>query len=344
MTEKENGRIVPFPGLEARILDKGIALLKEENYHEALPLFEQLTEMQPSHPQAVHGMAVCHVELGSYDRAEELTERMLRKDIGNYYDVLKLHVSVLIQQRRYQKVTELLQAVMEEDDQIPTSVRQTLNQLSLFARKRLEEGPAESGEPEADGSINPSTFTEPPAIKGDTQQQWDLARQALTQTAFSLPSAITDFLRSKAGDPLVKSYIINGLHEKQIEGEIEVLKLDQTLKLNLAHDELFYQTFSEDVKGALNRLLDSENPSLLQQTLQLWEHFVLTAYPYPLPVQNPEVWAEALTVYAHRMMGLTDAPNMVLEDLHTPEDERIEALKFLESIEGKPDEAPSDES
>lgn len=113
-------------------MEKAVDALKQKQHVRALELFEQLADIDEQNPQAAYGLAVCYVELGRYTEAVELTKKMMEEGIGDYFDVLKLHITVLIQLRQYREVVALVRAVLEESD-VPTDLRQHLMQLAAFA-------------------------------------------------------------------------------------------------------------------------------------------------------------------------------------------------------------------
>ncbi|MFD2618125.1 tetratricopeptide repeat protein [Terrilactibacillus laevilacticus] len=297
--QKDNVYLFPF--LEDRLLEKGVVALKEKRFENARECFEQLNYLESSHPQAKYGLAICYVELGDYDRAEHLTERMLEEKEGHQPDVLRLYLTVLIQKRKYKKALEVMDQALN-DGELPKDMQQTIDHLAAFCRLRLREkdshlddGPIQN----LDMSKYLSELKEQPP-----EQQWvaiqDLQRDMVKE---DLPD-VEHYLLSKNGDPFIKSLLLNVMQEKQFNSLIKVYKFGQTCEVNLNSEELFYGAFAEDVKQCLIRILGSDNPTLCDLAEQVWGHFVIAAYPLPLKPEHVELWASACCFYAAEMSGL----------------------------------------
>jgi len=299
--------IVQFPNLSIRLLDKGIATLKDKNYRQAIVLFKQLHDMDPEHPQAAYGLAVCYVELGFYKEARDLTKEMMQRGIGHYYDVLKLHVTVLIQMKEFREVLTLIEAVLSEDD-VSTDVRQMLQQLAYFSQQRVDESVTAG---DAEEQQNGAHYLQDDGLamvdvidKGLKSKVYD-QQLAVIQKArdFGIVSeAMLEFLKGD-GDAFLKSLMLEVLQENSYLGSVEVIKFGNTYQVALGQP-LFYREFSEGVKKLLEDVLASNNPSLKEMAWQVWDHFVLTIFPRPIELSEPTLWAAACYLYSNEIMGM----------------------------------------
>ncbi len=319
--------LIPFPNLNTRLLEKGVQLLRKKDYRKAMDLFEQLLKLEPLHSQGAYGLAVCYVELEHYEKAETLTDSMMKQGIGNYYDVLKLHLTILIQQHDYEKVVSTIQAVLSEDNP-PPEVHETLVHLSDFAQIRMTENIEE----------HPHKIPFSPNIKEDlesqqVERQWQGIQKGKTFVTEEVVHNYIEYLKSEVGDPFLKSMVIQILIENGHKGPIQVRKFDSEFTVDLKETQLFFEGFSTLVKEKLDDVLASNNPSLLEVSKQIWEHFAIAVFPKQVDPNLPNVWAAACFVLAHQLSGM----ELNLEDLEIYFDVTKESiarpLTQLKSIE-----------
>lgn len=309
---KGQGNLFFFPELDERLVEKGIQALKGKEYHKARDLFEQLTELSVEHPQAAYGLSICYVELGDYEKAEVLTTGMLKKDIGNYYDVLRLHLTVLIQMRHYEKVITIIDKVLEEND-VPLEMGATLQQLAEFSRVRLDEKPAiDFPTYNMEKTLHSNEKIDLAGLKSeDPEQQW-LTVQKLQHAAAPINyPELEQYLLSNEGDPFIKSVVLRTLKDNGFDGIIRVKKFGNIYELAPEIDMLFYETFSEKVKEEIREALSSDNPTLCDFAEQIWQHFIVALYPKPLDPDETTVWAAACCLYTYQINGIPPSEHLV---------------------------------
>ncbi|WP_176222182.1 tetratricopeptide repeat protein [Tuberibacillus sp. Marseille-P3662] len=336
MAEHDQDNVIPFPNLEDKLLNKAIDLMQNKHYQEALPLFEQLHSVNDHHSQAAYGLAVCYVELGAYEEARNLTQDMLKTDTGNYYDVLQLHLTVLIQQRQYREAAQYIRAVIDEEE-VPVDIRQTLNQLAYFAEQRMNEpGQVDESSKAPDGiSYDTMSVDIDRLLNGDRQDQWLGVRRAFEHLNPLVLEKILAFLTWEQGDPFLKSSIIKELKHVGYNDPVNIYKLGQTWTINPSQDEDCYEKLQVAVTEVLQTWLESENPVFYQQALQVWEHFMIGVFPVTLAPENSLVWALAVMDYTHQVNGVEyerqrfyDQSNVDFTE--TDVDQALEKLREIE--------------
>ncbi|HSU80430.1 MAG TPA: tetratricopeptide repeat protein [Candidatus Angelobacter sp.] len=330
---KRQKKVIPFPNLNARLLEQGVEALKNKDFGQARLFFEQLYQAEPENSQAAYGLAVTYVELERYHQAEELTEDMMKKGIGDFYDVLKLHVTILIQQHRYQKVLTTLTAILSEDSP-PQHIRDTLQQLADFAEIRLEEG-VEIQEVK-EGELPAFLVDIKPDLESShAERQWrgiQKGKQFMTEQVIA---DYLDYLNSQTGDPFLKSIVIKLLNENDYDQPFTVYKFGQKFPVDLKASNLFYEGFSRNVESLLEDALESENPSLLAVATQIWNHFTITVYPRSLEPNDPNVWAAACFVFSHQINEFDVNKGLLEEVFHVTSVDLARPLSLLKSVEEK---------
>jgi tetratricopeptide (TPR) repeat protein len=330
---KQQKKVIPFPNLNARLLEQGVQALKSKNFDKAKLFFEQLYRLEPENSQVAYGLAVTYVELERYTQAEELTEEMMKKGIGDFYDVLKLHVTILIQQHRYQKVLTTLNAILSEDSP-PENIRETLQQLADFAEIRLEENAEiqDFNEP-----IKPSFFVDikPDLESSHVERQWRGIQKGKQFMTDQVIKDYLDYLDNQTGDPFLKSIVMKILQENGYDQPFTVFKFGQHFPVDFMASNLFYEGFSNQVESLLEDALSSDNPSLLAVATQIWGHFTISVYPRILEPNDPKVWAAACFVFSHQINDFDVNTELIEAFFNVTNEDIARPISLLKSIEEK---------
>lgn len=135
--DKKNAKIIPFPHLKDRLVEKGMSSLKEKKYQEALELFSEAMKYDDTESDLHLGMAICFLELGELEEAESVCEKMLKEGYGHYFTVLQVYMTILIQLKKYEEVKSTIEAVLEEN-QLPAESAEQFYKLLDFSRKMTD--------------------------------------------------------------------------------------------------------------------------------------------------------------------------------------------------------------
>ncbi len=173
----QDDNVILFPGLVAKLVEKGMASLKEKKYYDALTYFKQSTDLEPKHPQARYGLVITNIELRQLEEAKKHCESMLNEGIGDYYDVLQVYVSLLVQLGDYQEVVDLLEVVIAEE-KLPPKMAESFFHLLEFSRQMT----GNENDEDIEGNlleVAPSRKELIQALeKGDPDQQWGAIQQS----------------------------------------------------------------------------------------------------------------------------------------------------------------------
>ncbi|MCT8137479.1 tetratricopeptide repeat protein [Anaerobacillus sp. CMMVII] len=199
--QKKQEKVVLFPGVVDKLVGKGMEALKEKQFSAALSFFEQALAIEPDHPQGRFGVALSLIEQSRLEEAKEVTEKMLKEDIGNYYDILQVHISLLVQLGYYDEVVAMLEGIMAEE-KLPANLAESLYHLLHFSRQMVDDGvPVEIGE---DIQIPPEDLIHM-LNEGSPEKQW-LAIQMLGKLSNQVfLEAVKIFLKTEKHDPVLKA-------------------------------------------------------------------------------------------------------------------------------------------
>ncbi|MDG5786899.1 tetratricopeptide repeat protein [Evansella sp. AB-P1] len=313
--------VILFPGLVTRLVEKGMSSLKEKKYYDALKFFQQSTELEPTHPQARYGLVITNIELNRLGEAKKHCESMLREGIGQYYDILQVYVSLLIQLGDYKEVETLLETVISEE-KLPPKMAESFYQLLEFSRQmtkpQINTKVDNSYQEENIDEIHNKDDLIHLLEQGESEQQWGALQKLSQINSKEIESAYFSFLKGD-GDPVLKSYILQMLKELKVKGKVEVRKFDEVHYINLEElEDVFHQQFGSQVITKLEDELGQESPSLYEMVQHVWWHYLFALYPKkPIP-SDIALWAAALHILGTMLMN---------NELHNEDVEEI-AIKY----------------
>ncbi|MCD8500983.1 MAG: tetratricopeptide repeat protein [Bacillaceae bacterium] len=327
---KDKEKIVLFPGLVDKLVTKGMDHLKEKNLTEALSYFQQSLEIEDDHPQGRFGVALCLVEMGRLEEALDKTEQMLKEDIGHYYDILQVHISLLVQLGKYKEVVTMLEGIMAEE-KLPVNQAESLYHLLHFSRQMVDAGDAIEIE-EIDETSNNMNDLIDALYHASIDQQRSTIKLLMSNNSERARVALKQFLKDEEQDPVLKSFILQMFKQNKIEDCFEVHKYGKSVRVTTSQlEDVFHEKFGKETLKVLAEDLESENPSLMQVLSEVWWHFLFSLYPIsPLPI-DPSLWAAALSIVGSEITGIdTDEQEISERYGHTPEMIRMLANQILE--------------
>lgn len=326
--DKEN--IVLFPGLVDKLVTKGMDHLKEKKLSEALSFFQQSLKIEHDHPQARFGVALCLVEMGRLEEALEQTEQMLKEDIGNYYDILQVHISLLVQLGKYKEVVLMLEGIIAEE-KLPVHQAESIYHLLHFSRQMVDVGDAIENENPQESGLDLEQLTEM-LYQSSVDQQRSAIKLLVNNNSDEARYALKLFLKDEKQDPILKSYILQMFKQYKIEDCFDVHKYGKHMKVTTSElEDVFHEKFGNDTLKILAGELENENPSLMQVLSQVWWHFLFSLYPLsPLPIA-PSLWAAALYTVGGEITGIDIDENEISRRYgHSIETIRSTANQILE--------------
>ncbi|WP_243386138.1 tetratricopeptide repeat protein [Bacillus kexueae] len=321
--KKDEKKVVPLPGLKRRLVDKGMEALREKDFEASLRYFKEAEQWDDEDSEIMLGMAISLLELGNLAEAKNICKKMLNEDRGNYFTVLQIYLTILIQMGNYTEVQTTIEAVLEEN-KVPANHAEQLYKLLDFARRMNK------AEDPTDDDIPLHQLLE------SFEQQAKFVQQVQQKNAIKYISTIQQFLEHEEVHPIVKTMLLQVLKEQEIFRKLVVKKFEQEMTVI----PLELKDLSEDifVQRVLNRLedeLSNENPTLFESLKDLWLRFLYVMYPFsPIP-KNEELWAGALHLVGYQMFGIEveEEEMLALYNVSIHELEPIiEQIHYIEEI------------
>ncbi|MGG1574879.1 hypothetical protein [Fictibacillus sp. NRS-1165] len=332
--DKKTSNIVPFPNLSSRLLEKGMSSLKAKQFKESLSCFLQLLDIDPGHSQGHLGVVLSLIELGQLQEAKLRAEKMLKQGIGEYFDVLQIYLSVLIQLSEYETVVSVVEAVLEEH-QLPAAQAESFYQLLHFSRKMADdpEPPIDlSPDPPQDRSKEIETLRAMLA-SDEIHNQWIAMQQLSYMNPEDTFGVYQEFLKNQDGHPGIKTMALNYLKSKDIEETVVLHKFGNTYSINIQelHD-VYEDSFNLEVKKELENRLEQDNPTLTEFALTIWWDYILAIYPQVPEPADPHYWARALQCAAGKLIGM-DSCEAIESEIEIHPENLEKAVEQLLDIE-----------
>ncbi|UTR15497.1 tetratricopeptide repeat protein [Salipaludibacillus sp. LMS25] len=340
MGKQANGHddnVILFPGLVPRLVDKGMTSLKEKKYYDALTYFKQSTELEPEHPQARYGLVITNIELNRLAEARMHCESMLHEGIGDYYDVLQVYVSLLVQLGDYQEVVKLLEIVIAED-KLPAKMAESFYHLLEFSRQMTEGYDSVELEKENDDDSFELVSTTEELIqileKGNLDQQWGAIQQLSQHDSLKVEKAYRSFLQGRDNHPVLKSYLLQTLKEMNSQETFDVHKFGENFKVAIEDlEDVFHEKFGTSVLSKLETTLAQKNPSLFEMVQQVWWHYLFALFPKSPEPLDINIWACALHQMGRQLLEEDSSIEEMLTVYQVEKEDVEKAVDHLKKIE-----------
>ncbi|WP_078379493.1 tetratricopeptide repeat protein [Sutcliffiella halmapala] len=331
----EKKKIVEFPNLKHRLLEKAMNTMKEKKFAEALALFEQARESEYAYAEVELGMVVCFMELGQLTEAKNRCKKMLREDVGDYFHILQIYITILIQLKEYGEVKTTIEAILEED-RIPAQYAQNFYQLLEFARKML---PSEENESELHTEVeqDDNSFHSFPIEElhlGAIQKQYELIQQLKSMHIRPFLSEVELYLKNEEMHPVLKTFLLHILKEQGVEKEIQLIKLGKSVSVipkDLPSGE--EDPFLNKVIGVLDDTVNSENPILFESLKEMLVRLHTVHFPLPFYPNSPKIWAAGLHKIGNDLYGMLVDEEVFLEEYHISTHELEDILQKIKKLE-----------
>lgn len=328
---KKVDNVIFFPGIEKRLKDKGLESLENKKYHEAIDLLEEARELDPENEEILIGLVLAYFEAASYKKAKKLANDMLLKGIGDYFHMVDLYLTVLIQLHEYQEIVSTIEALLEEKE-IPPDKHDHFLTILQFSRRMAENRQIDPSESEPEEAAKPQKLNLA-SIKNLNEQMLIVSNLAEKNIRPYLPE-IAEYLAAESGHPFLKTILLTLLQEQEIDREVTVAKFDlkQTF-IPTRLPEVRLQPRMIEIKAILENRLESSDPVLFENISGLIERIFFIAYPFDLEPTSAHAWAAAFYQLAQVYLGIEPEMGEIAEDYGVRPEEIEQAAAQIEAIE-----------
>ncbi|WP_052343497.1 tetratricopeptide repeat protein [Bacillus massiliigorillae] len=323
--ENKTAKIIPFPGLASRLVEKGMDAIVNKDFREAAELLYQAVEIDENDSNAQFGLVVALVELGKYRDAKVYCHQLLQKGIGDYFKLMEMYVMILLELNEYEEMASTISMLLDEN-QVPFDKEEQFEKMLEFSHRMISEQPDNNFEEEiAEGHLDLLTKSNQEQLMIISKLKDDNARKYLGE--------INNYLQSEEGHPFLKTMLLLILKEQEVLEECIVNKFSKCKPvvpglLEDVHSRPFYV----ETEKHLENVLEHQNPSMLQLVQQLLERSQFLLYPME-PEGDFESWAAAFHILAEQYQGITSSETEIME-LYNGEIVKLkDALAVIQHIE-----------
>nr|WP_263325525.1 tetratricopeptide repeat protein [Neobacillus sp. Marseille-Q6967] len=329
---KRKDNIVFFPGIEKRLADKGLESLQNKRFQEAIKLLEEAKEHDPENSDVLVGLVLAYFEAAAYPKAKALASEMLLKGIGDYFQMVDLYLTILIQLHEYQEIVTTIEALLDEKE-IPPEKHDHFLTILQFSRRM-----ADNKHPEQDED-------EPEQPKNKRLNLLNLAslnEQLLTISSLAEKNIrpyieeIKEYLTSESGHPFLKTMLLTLLKEQEYDKQIKVNKFNmEVTTVPIELPDVQRQPRTNQVVKLLEDQLESSDPILFENIKSMAERIFFISYPFNLMPDETPAWAAAFHLLAQDYFGIEpDLTEISTEYRVSPEniEHAINQIRKIEEI------------
>jgi hypothetical protein len=304
---KRSGNVVQFPGTSARLEQQGQQALEEKRFDEAIRLYTEALRFEEGRQEEIKtALLIAYHESGSHDEGIKLSREMLHAGEGHYFDVLDLHVLMLIQKRRYKEVADTLSVLIEEG--LPPDRYEHFAHLKALA-DRMSAKQQES------------------LFKAEDTMQDKMMK--LAELAKFDAAPFEEELIYMAGDqtehPFIQTMALGLLREIGTAKNVTVRKFHFEKKVIPAvTDEAFSRPFFLELMQLLEQTTGQNNPALFEQAVDMLKQYQFLLHPFD-PDFSAAKWAEAAVVKVNQLYEPVEI-NEIDPELH-------KALAFMKELD-----------
>lgn len=284
---KKSGNVVQFPGTSARLQQQGQQALEEKRFDEAIRLYTEALRFDEGHQEEIKtALLIAYHESGNHDEGIELSRAMLHAGEGHYFDVLDLHVLMLIQKRRYKEVADTLSVLLEEG--LPPDRYEHFAHLKALADRM-------------------SVKKEETLFKTDDSFQDKMMK--LAELAKTDAAPFEKELIDRAGDqtehPFIQTMALGLLRDIGTAERVLVRKFHfEKEVIPVMEGEVFSHPFFRGVIQYLEETAGQNDPALCEQAVELARQYQFLLYPFDPPA-SVEQWTEALVLKISRLYEMS---------------------------------------
>ncbi|MGD6816755.1 tetratricopeptide repeat protein [Metabacillus sp. 84] len=301
MKDDKQSKIIPFPNLKERLVDKGMDALKKKQFQDALDLFSEARNMDEDQAEIQLGIALCLMEMGELEEASRVCKKMLNEDIGHYFTVLQVYLTILIQLREYNEVQATIEAVLEEN-QLPAESAEQFYRLLDFSRRMS--GSGQEAEPEEEFTYEPDDWTTSEGFMAEPAKQIDYIQSIRDRNVAKHMPTLKSLLEHTHAHPVIKTMILQVLIEHEVSKSVTVEKFGDVQTVVPAALSLSDTPFAKKVLNLLDDTLGAENPALFEAVKELWIRHLFVLFPFIPKPADASLWAAALHKAGYELHGI----------------------------------------
>jgi tetratricopeptide (TPR) repeat protein len=302
---KKKDNIIYFPELDKRLTEKGLESLQTKKYREAIIYLEDAMELDPENEDILIGLVLSYFEAASYQKAKDLAKKLLLLGMGEYFQMVDIYLTILMQLHEYTEIVTTIEALLEEKEIPPERNEHFLNILQLSRRMAENVKHSDQKEKVEEKAYEDSERRELKLhFLNDPNEQMLLISELADKNLRPYIKEIKEYLQLDSGHPFFKTMLLNLLKDQEYDQEVTVHKFTlQNHFVPLELPEISAQPRMVVILELLQEKLEDNDPILFQNIKSLVERHFLITYPFILEPIDPHAWAAGFHYIAYQYYG-----------------------------------------
>lgn len=327
---KRQDNIIFLPGLEKRLTDKGLESLQNKRYQEAITLLEEAKEHDPENSDILIGLVLANFEAGAFLKAKELANEMLLKGIGDYFHMVDLYLTILIQLHEYQEIVSTIEALFDEKE-IPPDRHDHFLTILQFSKRMADNNQQEPiEEPKVDTNIKELKLS---SLKNINEQMLVISSLA-EKNIRPYMGEIKEYLNAESGHPFIKTMLLTLLKEQEYDKEVMVKKFNEELKVVPTEiPEIQAQPKVKEIENLLEKSLENSDPILFENIKGMVERIFFISYPFEYKPKSVSAWAAAFHLLVLNYLGGDPEVSEISDEYEISTDKIEQALGKIRELE-----------
>ncbi len=279
--QEEKGKVVYFPGLKERLLEKGVQALESGEVYKSSDLLIQAYELDPENADINTALVLALYESKQYEKAQTICKEMLLEGIGDYFEVVDMYLMILIQLHQYKEVADTIHALFDEKE-VPFEKEDHFKKLLSFSEKVL------NGKETT--VIEGTNGNETSILKEKSlEEQIMVTAQLVHQNIQPFLQELRSYLMDSNAHPFLQTMILNVMREHGLEKEVIVSKLGKEASVIPAQlQDVFESDHFNETTQELEDIMQ-KSPALYQHALELFKRHSFLMYPFPVEGNKKEL-------------------------------------------------------
>lgn len=327
---KRKDNIIFLPGLEKRLTDKGLESLHNKRYQEAITLLEEARVHDPENSDILIGLVLAYFEAGAYLKAKELANEMLLKGIGEYFHMVDLYLTILIQLHEYQEIVSTIEALFDEKE-IPPDRHDHFLTILQFSKRMADNSQQEPMEEAKEESVSKKLNLS--SLKNLNEQMIAISSLADKNIRPYLDE-IKEYLNSESGHPFLKTMLLSLLKEQEYDKKIIVKKFSEDLNVVPTKlPDIQTQPRMKEIENILEAKLENSDPVLFENMKGMVERIFFISYPFEFKPDAARAWAAAFHLLVLNYLGGDSDVDVISDEYEIPTEKIEQALTKITELE-----------
>jgi hypothetical protein len=243
---------------------------------------------------------LAYFEAGAYIKAKELANEMLLKGIGDYFHMVDLYLTILIQLHEYQEIVSTIEALFDEKE-IPPDKHDHFLTILQFSKRMADNSQQEPME-EAKEEIQPKKLNL--SLLKNLNEQMIAISSLADKNIRPYMDEIKEFLNSDSGHPFLKTMLLSLLKEQEYDKNIAIRKFSEDLSVVPTElPDIQTQPRMKEIENILEAKLENSDPVLFENMKGMVERIFFISYPFEFKPDAVRAWAAAFHLLVLNYLG-----------------------------------------